>query len=277
MNISLAFSTCPNDTFMMYAIAHKKIHLHTINFDVVMTDISELNSSALQSEYDVTKSSAAILPLIAQNYVVLKSGAAFGLSGGPVLVAYETECITNNPIIAIPGEYTTAHLLLKKFLKFPYREKQMIFSEILDSLSEKTVDAGVVIHEDRFIYKDRGFKEIIDFGKKWNETYQLPVPLGVFLVKKNIGEEKIHIINSIIMQSILYAKNNYDEVMEWVKFHAQNQDNEIVNKHINYYVNDLSVDISITGKIALEQLHNYKGKSLILHPINSFYNIEVIQ
>ncbi len=260
----------------MYAIVHKKVDLYNFEFEIIMSDISELNSSALNHKYDITKASSAILPFVADNYVVLNSGSAFGLQDGPLLVAKKKELILKNPTIAIPGEYTSANLLLNTFFKNPFVKKQMIFYEIMDSILSNKVDAGVIIHEDRFVYKEKGLIEIIDLGKIWYNTYRLPVPLGIFLAKKSFSKEQIQIISEIIRQSIVYAKENSEEVLEWVKYHAQTLDEEVINKHINHYVNELSNDMGEIGKKSIEYLHNSKVKTLNLQTINNYYNIELI-
>lgn len=253
---TLAFSPCPNDTFMMYAIVHQTIDLRGFQFETQLHDIETLNNEALKGTYDITKASAAVLSHISQKYTLLKSGAAFGLDGGPLLIAPFGKKLNEHSIIAIPGEHTSAHALFRRYYKKPCRKTFVLFSDIFQLLSSGQVDAGVIIHEDRFTFSQHGFECISDLGFEWKKETNLPVPLGIFLAKNTIQSNYIAVINEIIAESIVYAHSNYDKVFPWIREHARNEHPDIIRKHIEYYVNDLSFDMGEIGFSAIELLNS---------------------
>ncbi len=253
--ISLAFSPCPNDTFMLDAWVHKKI----LNYLPVITyiqDIQALNEDALAGKYDVTKISVAMYPLIQHEYELLPTGAALGYGCGPLLVA--TKPYTLGDIsslhIALPGEYTTAHLLLKKLLSTPAKKSFHLFSAIEKAVLNQEVDAGMLIHEGRFTYQQKQLYKIVDMGELWEKTYQLPLPLGVIAIKRNLPTTTKKQIYNSLYNSIQYAFHNPEASASFVAYHAQEMDIEVRKQHIQLYVNDYSLDISTKGEEAIQLL-----------------------
>ncbi|MEP7322024.1 MAG: 1,4-dihydroxy-6-naphthoate synthase [Saprospiraceae bacterium] len=253
--IHVAFSPCPNDTFMMDAFVHHKIP-HSIPLQTHFLDIQALNSAALNHQYAVSKISVATLPLISDQYQLLESGAAMGFGCGPILVSKkeirpdEMEKL----MFAIPGKNTTAHYLFNHFFPKAQRKKFMVFSDIEAAINSGEVDAGVLIHEGRFTYATRGLLLNYDLGALWEKQYQLPIPLGVFVANKSLGQKKISIIEEMIRKSIEYAFLNPDDSRSYVLAHSQELSPEVVKQHIDLYVNEYSIDLGVKGHQAINFL-----------------------
>ena len=256
MKFTLGFSPCPNDTFIFDALVNKKIDTHNLNFDVVLEDVETLNQWALHGKLQLTKLSYGVLPLVLDTYAVLNSGSALGKGVGPLLISKEEVGSTNveDSLIAIPGENTTAHLLFS--LAYPNAKNKVFlnYTKIEDFvLANKGL--GVIIHENRFTYKDKGLKKIIDLGDFWEQQTECPIPLGGIVVKKNIDKKIALQLNGLIKQSIEYAfKNNYPTLTNYVKLHSQELSEEVMKKHINLYVNNYSIDLGEDGKNAIVRL-----------------------
>ena len=256
MKFTLGFSPCPNDTFIFDALVNKKIDTHNLNFDVVLEDVETLNQWALHGKLQLTKLSYGVLPLVLDTYAVLNSGSALGKGVGPLLISKEEVGSTNveDSLIAIPGENTTAHLLFS--LAYPNAKNKVFlnYTKIEDFvLANKGL--GVIIHENRFTYKDKGLKKIIDLGDFWEQQTECPIPLGGIVVKKNIDKKIALQLNGLIKQSIEYAfKNNYPTLTNYVKLYSQEMSEEVMKKHINLYVNNYSIDLGEDGKNAIIRL-----------------------
>lgn len=274
---SLAFSPCPNDTFMMYAIAHRSIDMRGLDFEFEFLDIENLNQSLLENKFDFSKASTAIIPNISDKYKLLNSGSAFGVSGGPLLISFPNKVLDKNSIIATPGLNTSANLLFNRYFKNEHQKRFVLFSEIYNMLENHKVDAGIIIHEDRFTYQSKGFECILDLGEKWISETALPVPLGNFFAKQNIDRDVINETSELISESIKYAYRNYEKVLPWIKKWARNEDENVISQHIKYYVNDLSVSIGSIGEQALISLHSTEIKKLILQKEKNYYTINISQ
>jgi len=253
--LKLAFSPCPNDTFIMYAIVHKKIELYDIEFEITFLDIEKLNSAALNNEFQVTKSSAALLPHVQNHYNLLQSGAAFGKEGGPLLIAKPEFAHSPNNVIAIPGNYTSAHALFNRYYTHTCKKEFVLFSDIFALLASGRCDAGVIIHEDRFTYWQHGFECILDLGLEWKKETNLPVPLGIFMSHQSVDNTTVEKIELIMGRSIEYAINNFDEVLPWIQEYARNEHPEVIKKHIEFYVNEYSMNMGANGKKSIETLN----------------------
>jgi 1,4-dihydroxy-6-naphthoate synthase len=251
----LTISSCPNDTFIFYALAHRKIDLNGLSFELEIADIEQLNNFALNQYSDISKVSAALIPFINNNYSVLESGGAFSPEGGPLLISRPGVMLNDHSVIAIPGKYTTANALFDMYYQRKCRKEYVLFSEILDMLSSGKADAGVIIHEDRFTYSSQNFVSISDLGLMWCNEFKLPVPLGVIVMKNEFDLQQRILLGSMIRKSISYAQENHDEVFEWVQQHAVNIDPEIIRKHISFYVNDYSMDFGKAGEASLVLLN----------------------
>jgi 1,4-dihydroxy-6-naphthoate synthase len=257
MKLTLGFSPCPNDTFIFDALVNKKIDTQGIDFDVRLEDVETLNQLALKNTLDITKISYGVLPLLLQNYVVLNSGSALGTGVGPLLIANREipQEEISNYTFAIPGENTTAHMLFT--IAFPQAKNKIFlrYNEIEDfvlSSKEKNV-AGVIIHENRFTYQQKGLVKIIDLGEFWEQKTQSPIPLGGIVAKRNIDISLLKKIDALIKQSIEYSFSNYPNITEYVREHSQEMEEDIMRKHIDLYVNDYSVDLGNKGKKAIQE------------------------
>ena len=255
--ISLGFSTCPNDTFIFDAMVHHKIDTEGLKFDVVLGDVEELNKKALNNELDVTKISYHAYSKIADNYLLLDSGSALGYKNGPLLISkrkiYPDEL--NDVKTAIPGLNTTANLLLGIAFPDAKNKKEYLFSEIEDVVHSNEVDAGLIIHENRFTYEKKGLKKIIDLGEYWEKETGLPIPLGGIAVNRNLNYELQLKINRVLKRSVDFAFENPKSAYPFIKQYAQEMDEEVMYKHIELYVNDFTKDLGKEGKKAIEILY----------------------
>lgn len=270
MKFSLAFSPCPNDTFIFDALVHHKINTGGFEFDVQLEDVQTLNEWAINGEMDISKISYGVLPLVMEQYSLLNSGGALGMGVGPLLITRADSGISIEPKggaytlpaktkIAIPGKNTTAHLLFS--LAFPEAGNKVftLFNRIEDAVLSGEVDAGVIIHENRFTYQDKGLVKLIDLGAYWEETLQVPIPLGGIIIKKTIDPAIAATINRLIRQSIQYAFDHYPQVAEFVKQHSQEMSEEVMRKHIDLYVNRYSLDLGADGHKAVAELLRISG------------------
>jgi 1,4-dihydroxy-6-naphthoate synthase len=255
MKFSLAFSPCPNDTFIFDALVNQKIDTKGISFEVFLEDVQTLNEWAMQGKMDFSKISYGVWNKVKNQYQLLNSGGALGKGVGPLLITQPGNInAVNDMTIAIPGENTTAHLLFS--LAYPNATKKVfkVFHEIENAVLNGEVDAGVIIHENRFTYEAKGLKKIIDLGAYWEETQQLPIPLGGIIAKKTIDPAIIQEVDALIKQSIEYAFANYPTVAPYVIEHAQEMSEEVMRQHINLYVNNFSLDLGAEGLQAVVKL-----------------------
>jgi 1,4-dihydroxy-6-naphthoate synthase len=255
MKFSLAFSPCPNDTFIFDALVNQKIDTKGISFEVFLEDVQTLNEWAMQGKMDFSKISYGVWNKVKNQYQLLNSGGALGKGVGPLLITKPGNINSvNDMTIAIPGENTTAHLLFS--LAYPNATKKVfkVFHEIENAVLNGEVDAGVIIHENRFTYEAKGLKKIIDLGAYWEETQQLPIPLGGIIAKKTIDPAIIQEVDALIKQSIEYAFANYPTVAPYVIEHAQEMSEEVMRQHINLYVNNFSLDLGAEGLQAVVKL-----------------------
>ena len=255
--ISLGYSPCLNDTFIFYALVHKKIDACDLNFKEILLDVETLNKKALSKELDVTKVSYHAFANLRENYCLLRSGGALGRGCGPLVVAkkeFEIKDLVGKKI-AIPGELTTACLLLQLFgPSFKDNVKIIAFDEIINAVRNEEVDAGLIIHESRFTYASYGLKKIFDLGEWWEKETGLPIPLGCIIAKRSLGKDLISRIDGIIRKSVLHAVNNRDETNGYIKKYSQELDDSVIKKHIDLYVNDYSIDVNEDGIAAVKEL-----------------------
>ncbi|HVM88221.1 MAG TPA: 1,4-dihydroxy-6-naphthoate synthase [Puia sp.] len=256
MKFSLGFSPCPNDTFIFDALVNQKIDTAELAFEVVLEDVQTLNQWALEGKLDITKISYAVFPLVQTGYNLLGSGGALGKGVGPLLISRKPVNVEkiNEYTIAIPGENTTANMLFS--LAFPGAAKKqfMIFSEIEDAVLHDKVDAGVIIHENRFTYRDKGLIKLIDLGEFWEQKTGCPIPLGGIVIKKNIDRNIQVQINRLIRKSIEYSLTNYPSISPYIRLHSQEMNEDVMRKHIDLYVNNYSLTLGEDGKKAVGTL-----------------------
>lgn len=263
MKLSLGYSPCPNDCFIFDALLHKKIDTEGIEVEVQLEDVETLNRRALKGELDITKLSFHAYAYVMQHYILLRAGSALGFNCGPLLVEngqWKSDHLENMRV-AIPGKMTTANFLLS--LAYPQLKNrtEYVFSDIEDAVLRGEVDAGLIIHENRFTYEQKGLKKVQDLGEFWDSLIHAPIPLGGIVIKRNLDPELQQKVNRLIRKSVEYAFANPQSSMPYVKEHAQAMSEEVMKKHIALYVNDFSVDLGQKGIQAVELMFN-KAKEL---------------
>ncbi len=254
--IKFGFSSCPNDTFIFYALVNKKIDTYGYDFDFVIADVEELNRMALEGETDVTKISYNAYGKVAGDYVLSNFGSALGKNNGPLIISkqYETINELRDKKIAVPGFNTTANLLMS--IAFPElnNKKEYLFSDIEEAILQGETDAGLIIHETRFTYADKGLKKVVDLGEWWETEYNLPLPLGGICIKRNLPEETIKLIDDIIGKSVKYGLEHPEETKPYIKKYAQETEESVIENHIALYVNEYTAHIGEDGKKSVKFL-----------------------
>ena len=251
MIINLAFSPCPNDTFIFDALVNGKIDTEGLDFRIELADVEKLNNWSMQNRHHVTKLSYYAFTKCFNFYKILNSGSAIGEGCGPILIKKPNTVLCDSSKIAIPGEYTTANMLLG--LAYPYLKNKdaIVFSEIEKLVLQNNYDAGVIIHENRFTYKQRGLVKELDLGDFWHKETTLPIPLGGIVVSRELSLDIQYKIDRVIKKSIKYAVDNKPLLSEYVKSNAQEMSDDVINSHINLYVNDFSLSLGDLGKASI--------------------------
>ena len=269
--LKLAFSTCPNDTFMFDAMVHDRIDTEGLSWNVTMDDIMELNSLAAYKKPDVVKISYNTYGRVIDEYQLLNAGSALGRDCGPLLISAESlsieDIIEKGLTIGIPGEYTTANLLLNFFMPEASNRKVYRFDQIIPALKRKEIDAGVIIHENRFTYQEEGMHLIRDLGTYWESETGLPIPLGAIVAKRSLGQETIARIERVLERSVTHAFENRNDSREFVHQHAQELSDSVTNAHIDLYVNEYSLALGEEGRAAVRKLLG-EGVKMGLYPEN---------
>lgn len=269
MNLSLGFSTCPNDTFIFDAMVHKKVDTEGLEFDLVLADVEELNRNTFAGNIDITKLSYHAFAYVANNYKLLTSGSALGYKNGPLLIGkrkiYPDEVADLK--IAIPGKYTTANLLFSIVFPTVNEKKEYLFSDIELAILDGEVDAGVIIHENRFTFEKKGLKKIIDLGEDWEEKTKNPIPLGGIVIRRNFDLETQRKVNRVLKRSVEFALAHPKSSYSFVKNYAQELNDDVIQKHIGLYVNNFTVDLGETGKNAVKTLFRRAADERIINEV----------
>jgi len=270
MKLTLGFSPCPNDTFIFDALVHQKIDTEGLEFKVFFADVEQLNIWALEGKLSITKLSYNAFTYCVEDYGLLDSGSALGRNCGPLLIKKQDTVLNPKSTIAIPGKYTTANMLLK--IAFPeYQNKiETLFSEIENKVIEGSVDAGLIIHENRFTYQDKGLEKVKDLGEFWEEETGLPIPLGGIVVKREFPLAVQQKIERVLRKSVEYAFANPTSSADYVKCHAQEMQKDVVDAHIALYVNNYSISLGEQGRKAVEILFEKADKNMDNVFIKSF-------
>ncbi len=259
--IDLGFSPCPNDTFIFDALVNHKIDAKGYEFNLHLEDVQTLNEWALQGKLPYSKISYGVWPNVKKQYQLLESGGALGKGVGPLLIYKGAKPNASTMRVAIPGMNTTAHLLFS--LAFPEVTNKvfLVFNEIEDAVLNGKVDAGVIIHENRFTYADRGLSMWMDLGNYFETSFNAPIPLGGIIAKNDRPIEEVHLMDQLIQESVEYAfKNSYAQLPEFVKCHSQEMSEQVMRQHIDLYVNDFSIQMGVTGKNAIAKLEEVYNK-----------------
>ncbi len=263
--LKLGISPCPNDTFAFYALLHNLIDIG-IKFDTVIKDVEALNKSVMNRELDISKVSFHAFAYVSDRYVLLPVGSALGRGCGPLLISKGIKSPNDlvNRTIAIPGKWTTASLLLRLFLPDATNLKVMHFSAIPDAVALGEVDAGVIIHESRFTYMSKGLVCVQDLGSWWEDISGLPIPLGGIIANREIPRDILYSISDAIGSSIKYAMAHPDHTRDFIKSLSQELDDEVIDNHINLYVNDFTLNLSEEGRRALLALFSMGREKSVL-------------
>jgi 1,4-dihydroxy-6-naphthoate synthase len=276
--LTLGFSPCPNDTFIFDALIHHKIDTEGLDFEVFYDDVETLNQKAMRGELDISKLSYHAFAYVAEKYVLLDAGSALGFGVGPMLISKReisiAELENTNPDtgntqlkIGIPGKYTTANFLLG--LAFPQatNKQELVFSDIENALLDERIDIGLIIHENRFTYQDKGLKKIIDLGDYWERRTGCPIPLGGIVANRNLPLDVQHKINRVLRRSVEFAFKNPKSGLEFIRLHAQEMSEEVMYKHIELYVNKYSADLGDEGKKAIKLMFDTARENQIIPEI----------
>lgn len=265
MKLTLGFSPCPNDTFIFDALVNQKIDTEGLEFETVLKDVEALNEAALSGSPDISKISYAILPLLLKDYLLLNSGSALGRGVGPLLIAKHelNRQAVAAAVVAIPGEHTTAHFLFS--MAYP-DAKNKIFLRY-DEIEAYVLDGkgpGVIIHENRFTYREKGLSKIADLGEFWETQTGNPIPLGGIVIKRSIDRAIQQTVERLIRKSLEFAYAAYPQLNNYIKDHAQEMSEDVMRKHIELYVNNYSLTLGMEGKKAVMKMLEIYGKSGLL-------------
>ncbi len=268
--LTLGYSPCPNDTFIFDAMVHQKIDTEGLEFKVTLADVEELNQMAFRQELDITKLSYHALGYLTTPYQLLNAGSALGSGVGPLLISKKefTPDEVDQLKIAIPGKYTTANFLLSIAFPNATNKVEMLFSNIEQAVIDGDVDAGLIIHENRFTYHQRGLHKIIDMGAFWEAKTDALIPLGGIVVKREFEGVIQQKIDRVLKRSIEYAFQHPESCMDYVRAHAQEMEEEVMKQHIALYVNNYSVDLGEKGRYAVESLFNLAVENKILPEVH---------
>lgn len=266
MKLSLGFSPCPNDTFIFDALVHQKVNTEGLEFDYFMADVEKLNGEAFLGKPDVTKLSFHAFLHLAGQYLLLDSGAALGFGVGPLVISknFKNLVALNGKKFAIPGINTTANLLFSLAVKGEVEKKEFLFSDIEDAVLSGKVDAGVIIHESRFTYQSKGLNKLADLGEYWEQLTGSPIPLGGIVAHNRLGTDVMAKVNRSIRRSVEYANLNRGKINEFIRCNASEMSDEVMQKHIDLYVNDFSVSLGKAGRNAVIQMFDYAVTTKII-------------
>ena len=259
MKLTLGFSPCPNDTFIFDALVNHKIDTEGLSFEAVLEDVETLNQWTLQSKLDITKLSFPAFFQSTASYILLGSGSALGKGVGPLLITRKVGLPTAEEIIsssvALPGRNTTANLLFSFAYPAAQKKEFMIFSAIEDAVVNAKTGLGVIIHENRFTYQQKGLYKVADLGEYWELKMNAPIPLGGIAIKRNIDPAIAMKVNRLIRKSLEHAFASYPRLTDYVKVHSQEMSEDVMRRHIELYVNDYSLDLGEEGRKAINTLN----------------------
>ena len=261
--LTVGYSPCPNDTFIFHALASGIVDAPG-ELSVTLADVEELNSRAVRGELDVVKVSVAAAAGILDEYVLLRAGGAMGYGVGPILVAGEACDLAalDGKRVGIPGRKTTANLLFGLCCRdagISVEPVEMVFDEVMPAVLAGEVAAGVVIHEGRFTFRERGLVRMLDLGEWWEEHTGLPIPLGAIAIRRSLGEDTARAMNEAIRQSLLHARAHPKDGQGYIRSHAQEMDEAVIREHIGTFVTDYSLDVGEAGVRAVSRLLNEAG------------------
>ena len=283
MKLTLGFSPCPNDTFIFDALIHHKIDTEGLTFEVFFDDVETLNQKAMRGELDVTKLSFHAMAYVLEQYALLDAGSALGFGVGPLLICKNKELLQLKELpadlkIGIPGKYTTANFLMGIAYPQLQNKQELVFNEIEDALLNDKIDVGLIIHENRFTYGNKGLHKIVDLGNYWEGITGCAIPLGGIVVNRNLDWEIQDKVNRVLRKSVEYAFANPKSGIDFIRAHSQEMEESVMYQHIELYVNPYSVNLGIEGRKAINTLFEMaQSKNVIPKiPANIYVSQEVI-
>jgi len=262
--IEIAFSSCPNDTFIFHAMLHGLVDTEGLEFVPYISDVEDLNIKAQKGTFPISKLSFHAYLRLREKYTLLDSGSALGYGCGPLVIAKKRDIDLASARIAIPGEYTTAAMLLRLWKPGVSNLTATRFDNILEGVAGGEYDAGVIIHEGRFVYPDYDLVEIVDLGQWWENTTDMPIPLGCIALRSDLDDEYRGKINRVLRASVEYALEHREASSDYVRSHAREMDKDVINEHIKLYVNNFSIDLGERGRAAVEKLEEMARESRII-------------
>jgi 1,4-dihydroxy-6-naphthoate synthase len=276
MKLSLGISSCPNDTFIFDALIHGKVDTGGHTFDVLMTDVEELNRKAFDHSIQITKLSFHAFAYVAGNYSLLNAGSALGRKNGPLVIGREYTPSDQLDLlrIAIPGKFTTANLLFSLFFPHALNKHSFLFSDIEEAILNHTVDAGVIIHENRFTFEKKGLVKLTDLGELWETKTGFPVPLGGIAVDNSLPVSVQHELDRILKDSVRFAMNFPESSADFVRKNAIEMEEQVIRQHINLYVNNFTEDMGEEGKKAIRLFFQSAEESRIIPALPHNYFLQ---
>jgi 1,4-dihydroxy-6-naphthoate synthase len=255
--LSIGHSPDADDAFMFYGLASGRVKVDGYPVDHVLEDIESLNHRARGAELDVTAISAAAYPTIAPLYRIMSCGASVGRRYGPVVLARENVTMADlaGKRIAVPGEHTTAYLLFRLYGPASFDAKIMDFEAIMGAVQDGSVDAGVVIHEGQLTWPESGLHRIADLGDLWMNDTGLPIPLGLDVIRRSLGDDSINAIARGLKESIVLARTHEEDAVDYAMRFGRGVDRETCRQFVRMYVNEDTVDMGDDGRRALETLY----------------------
>ena len=250
--INLGYSFCPNDTFIFYALTHGRIPGESVIEQ--LEDVETLNQWALSGKLEMTKISYHAYAHVREQYVALRSGGALGRGVGPLIVAREPLESLVGKTVAIPGAMTTANLMLTLSQPEGVKTRVMRYDLIMPAIERGEVDAGLIIHESRFTYQQHGLVKLLDLGQWWEGETGLPLPLGAILARRDLGLEKLRELDRAVRSSLEYAYAHPLEPKAYIRQHALEMEDAVMQAHIDLYVNEFSLDVGREGERAVTEL-----------------------
>lgn len=271
MKLSLGFSPCPNDTFIFDALVHNKIDTEGLEFDVILADVEELNQKAFAGELDITKLSYHAFAYLTNTYALLDAGSALGRNCGPLLIAKRpvSQAEIEKGPIAIPGKYTTANFLLSMAYPTAVNKTELLFSDIEQAVLDEQVVAGLIIHENRFTYRDKGLVKLKDLGEFWEGNTGHPIPLGGIVVNRQLPADVQKTVNRVLARSVAFAQEQPEATRNYVSAHAQEMDEQVMYAHIGLYVNDFTRDLGPQGRAAVSFLFSEAQRLGVVPPFKN--------
>jgi 1,4-dihydroxy-6-naphthoate synthase len=263
--LRIAHSPDPDDAFMFYGLSQGEVTIENFTIQNILEDIETLNQRALKAQFEITAISAHLYPFVANHYWIMRTGSSMGEGYGPVVIAKKRMTLKSlkGKRVAHPGEYTTASLLLRLYAD-DVDLVSLPFDKIMDAVRNGDVDAGVIIHEGQITYEKEGFQKVVDFGELWEEETQLPLPLGLDVVRKDLGWKLAATISAKLRESIRYGYEHLDEATAYALQYGRGIGKELGEKFVKMYVSELTIEMGEKVIEAIELLYSRAADKMLI-------------